>query len=78
MPAPMIGHVDLVGEGFPVGEGGEGVLAVLAEQVVAGQVPDGGSAFDQALVALLSVLGVDVVRVEVLRRALGVHTGNAI
>ena len=72
------GHVDLVGERLPFGEGGEGIFAVPAELVVAGQISNGPSAFDQALVALLSVLGVDLVRVVVLRRALGVHTGNAI
>ena len=47
-----------------MGEGRERVLPVLGEDVVAGQVPDGRSAFDQALVALFEILGVDGIGVE--------------
>jgi hypothetical protein len=67
--------VDLVGDGIARGDGGERVVAVAGEVLVARQVPDLGPAGHEALVALGQVLGPHDLRVVLrLPLPLGHHT----
>ena len=65
MPAPMTATSISSDNGSRCAKGVNGSSRYFGEQVVAGEVPDGGPPRDQPLVALFAVLGVDNVGVEV-------------